>query len=123
MERLPGVKRADVRLETEEARVVYDDAKQTPEKLAAAIDRLGFQASMLTVTAAPRPTLLVEGVNDLKAVRKIEGILRGLKGVRGVRVDPGTGEVFVEYGAQAVSPRDLIAALEAAGFKARLGSP
>ncbi len=123
MERLPGVKRADVRLETEEARVVFDDAKQTPEKLAAAIDRLGFQASMLTVSAAPRPTLLVEGVNDLKAVRKIEGILRGLKGVRAVRVDPGTGEVFVEYDGPAVSPRDLIAALEAAGFKARLGSP
>ena len=113
------MKRADVRLETEEARVVYDDAKQTPEKLTAAIDRLGFQASILTVSAAPKPTLLVDGVNDLKAVRKIEGILRGLKGVRGVRVDPGTGEVFVEYDGQAVSPQQLLSALQAAGFNAR----
>jgi copper chaperone CopZ len=120
LERLPGVKRADVRLETEEARVVFDDAKQTPEKLAAAIDRLGFQASMLSVTAAPRPTLLVEGVNDLKAVRKIEAVLRGLKGIRGVRVDPGTGEVFVEYDGPAVSPQLLLSALQSAGFNARL---
>jgi copper chaperone CopZ len=119
LERLPGVKRADVRLETEEARVVYDDTKQTPEKLAAAIDRLGFQASILTVTAAPRPTLLVDGVNDLKAVRKIESILRGVKGVGGVRVDPGSGEVFVDYYGQMVSPQQLLVALQAAGFSAR----
>jgi len=113
------VKRADVRLEAEEARVVFDDAKQTPEKLAAAIDRLGFQASMLIVTAAPRPTLLVEGVNDLKAVRKVEAVLKGVKGVRGVRVDPGTGEVFLEYDGQAVSPQQLLSPLRAAGFNAR----
>jgi len=119
LERLPGVKRADVRLETEEARVVYDDARQTPEKLATAIDRLGFQASILSVTAAPRPTLLVDGVNDLKAARKIEGILRGLKGVRAIRVDRGSGEVFVEYDAQAVSPQQLLSALQAGGFNAR----
>jgi len=113
------VKRADVRLETEEARVVYDDAKQTSEKLAAAVGRLGFQASILTVTAAPRPALLVDGLNNLKAARKIEGILRGLKGVRAVRADPGTGEVFVEYNGQAVSPQQLLSALQAAGFSAR----
>jgi copper chaperone CopZ len=53
LERLPGVKRADVRLETGEARVIYDDSRQTPEKLAAAIDRLGFQASVKSVTTAP----------------------------------------------------------------------
>jgi len=105
--------------QTEEARVVYDDSKQTPERLAAAIDRLGFQASVLSVSAAPRPTLLVEGVNDLKAVRKIDAVLRGLKGVRGVRVDLGTGEVFVEYDGQAVSPQQLLSALQAAGFSAR----
>jgi len=47
------VKRADVKLETEQARVIYDDAKQTPEKLAAAIDKLGFKASVVGVAAVP----------------------------------------------------------------------
>ncbi|MBI4270424.1 MAG: heavy-metal-associated domain-containing protein [Candidatus Rokubacteria bacterium] len=114
------MKRADVRLEAGEAKVVYDDTKQTPEKLAAAIDRLGFQASIHAVTAAPRPTLYVEGLKDMKAVRRVENTLRGVKGVRGVMVDPGLGEVFVEYDDHAVKPRDLSAALEAAGYKARL---
>jgi len=40
--------------------------------------------------------------------------------VRGVLVDPGLGEVFVEYDEHAVKLRDLVAALETAGFKARL---
>jgi copper chaperone CopZ len=53
LERLPGVKQADVKLETGRARIIYDDQKQTPEKLAAAVDRLGFKASVLSVTQAP----------------------------------------------------------------------
>jgi hypothetical protein len=47
------VKHAEVKLETGQARIIYDDTKQTPEKLAAAIDKLGFKASVLSVTEAP----------------------------------------------------------------------
>jgi len=47
------VKRADVQLKTGQARVIYDDTAQTPEKLAAAIDRLGFRASVVSVAEAP----------------------------------------------------------------------
>jgi copper chaperone CopZ len=53
LERLPGVKRADVKFETGRAHVVYDDTKQSPEKLAAAIDKLGFKASVISVADAP----------------------------------------------------------------------
>ena len=53
MERLPGVKHADVKLETGQAKVLYDDTQQTPEKLAAAVDKLGFRASVVSVAAAP----------------------------------------------------------------------
>lgn len=117
------MKRADVRLETGEAKVVYDDAKQTPEKLAAAVERLGFQASVDAVMAAPKPTLYVEGLKDRRTVRKVETTLKAVKGVKDVMVDPGLGEVFVEYDTQAVHARDLVAALETAGFKARVASP
>jgi copper chaperone CopZ len=54
LERLPGVKRAAVTLEIGQARVIYDDTKQTPEKLASAIDMLGFKASVASVADAPR---------------------------------------------------------------------
>jgi len=47
------VKRAEVKLETGQATVIYDDTRQTPEKLAAAIDKLGFKASVVAVAEAP----------------------------------------------------------------------
>jgi copper chaperone CopZ len=47
------VKRADVKLETGQARVIYDDSAQTPEKLVSAIDKLGFKASVVGVAEAP----------------------------------------------------------------------
>jgi len=121
LERLPGVKQADVRLEAGQAKVIYDDAKQTPQKLAGAIDTLGFQASVLSVTDAPRPTLYVEGITDRAAARKVEKALKALKGVTGVTVDPGA-EVYVQYDPKVVQPQDLVAAVEGAGFRARLGS-
>ena len=115
--------RADVRFETGLAKVVYDDAKQTPEKLSAAIDKLGFQASVLGVTAAPKPTLYVEGVSDATAARKVEHALKTVKGVKDVRVDRKAGEVFVDYDGQAARTNDLVAVAQAAGFKARPASP
>ncbi len=47
------MKHADVKLETGQAKILYDDTKQTPEKLAAAVERLGFRASVVSVTAPP----------------------------------------------------------------------
>lgn len=42
-----------MRLETGQARVIYDDSKQTPEKLAAAVDKLGFKSSVVSVAEVP----------------------------------------------------------------------
>ena len=112
-----------MRLETGRARVVYDDAKQTPENLSAAIDKLGFQAAVLGVTAVPKPTLYVEGVRDAAAARKVERALKAVKGVKDVSVDRKAGEVFVDYDGQAAKASDLVAAAQAAGFKARPASP
>ncbi len=116
------MKRADVKIETGEAKVIYDDSKQTPEKLAAAVDKLGFQASVTGVAAAPRPTLYVDGLKDLKTVQKVESTLRAVPGVKGVIVVPKDGEVLVTH-EPGVNPRDLVEALETAGFKARVATP
>jgi len=51
LERLPGVTRADVSLERARARVEFDDSRTSPEKLVAAIDRLGFKARLFAVEA------------------------------------------------------------------------
>lgn len=42
--------RAEVSFEKAEARVEFEDTKISAQQLAAAIDRLGFRAKLLTVT-------------------------------------------------------------------------
>lgn len=49
LERLPGVKRAEVSLEQTSARVEFDDSKISADKLVAAIDRLGYTGKVLSV--------------------------------------------------------------------------
>jgi len=111
-----------VKLETGQAQVIYDDTKQTAERLATTIDRLGFQAAVVAVKAAPEPTLYVEGITDRATARRVEKALKALRGVTLVTVDTGT-QVYVRYDPALVQPRDLVAAVEAAGFRARLGAP
>lgn len=43
------MKKAEVSLKKAQARVEFDDAKISPEKLVAAIDRLGFRAKLIQV--------------------------------------------------------------------------
>ncbi len=50
LERLSGVKKVEVSLEKAQARVEFDDAKISSDKLVAAIDLLGFRAKLLEVT-------------------------------------------------------------------------
>jgi copper chaperone CopZ len=49
LERLPGVKKVDVSLEKAQARVEFDDARISLDKLVATIDLLGFRAKLLDV--------------------------------------------------------------------------
>lgn len=49
LERLPGVKKVEVSLEKAQARVEFDNAKVSPEKLVSTIDLLGFKAKLLEV--------------------------------------------------------------------------
>jgi len=49
LERLPGVKKVDVSLEKAQARVEFDDARISSDKLVATIDLLGFRAKLLDV--------------------------------------------------------------------------
>jgi copper chaperone len=49
LERLPGVQKVDVSLEKAQARVEFDDAKTTPDRMVAVIGQLGFRAKLLEV--------------------------------------------------------------------------
>jgi len=55
LEGLKGVSRADVRLRSKEAVVVFDPAQVTVPQMIAAVDRLGFRASLkVSPTCSPK---------------------------------------------------------------------
>jgi copper chaperone CopZ len=120
LERLPGVRRADVSLERGEARVQFEAERVTPEALVAAVNRLGFQASLLQVGDSRPPTLLIEGLNSGTDIERARKVLAAIAGVTQVRIDPKQGEVIVDFDASKTTAQRLMDALLAAGFKARL---
>lgn len=111
---------ADVSLEKAEARIWFDEANVKPEALVAAVNRLGFQASLVGVTQAPRPTLRIEGLNSRQGVERARQALQAVAGVSGVWIDRKRSEAFVEYDRTTLTPGRLLLALQAAGFKASL---
>ncbi len=120
MERLPGVRWADVSLERAEARVQFEADRITPDALVAAVNRLGFQASLLRVGEPPLPTLLIEGLNRGTDIERARKALAAVAGVNQVRINPKHGEAFVDFEASKTTPQRLVEALVSAGFKARL---
>jgi len=119
LERLPGVRRAEASRERNEAKVVYEPDKTGPAKFVETIGKIGFEARLLSITDPPRPTLKVEGINDLKSVYKVRDVLLAVPGVKKVTIDPKSGEVFVESEGPPVPADRLIAALAKAGFRAQ----
>ena len=119
LERLPGVRRAEASRERNEAKVIYEPDKVAPEKFVETIGKIGFEARLLSITDPPRPTLKVEGINDLKSVYKVRDALLVVPGVKKVTIDPKFGEAFVESDGSAVPTDRLIAALAKAGFRAQ----
>ena len=109
---------ADVSLERAEARVRFEEGQVKPEALAAAVNRLGFSATLVEVRDAPRPTLRVTGLTNQRAVRQVEEALWALAGVREVRISQKSGEVFVDYDRQRLRAEDLIAAVRRLGLSA-----
>lgn len=120
MERLPGVRWADVNLERAEARVQFEADRVTPDALVAAVNRLGFQASLLRVGEPPLPTLLIEGLNRGTDIERARKALAAVAGVNQVRINPKHGEVFIDFDASKTTPQRLLEALVTAGFRARL---
>lgn len=101
---------AQVNFGTETARVVYDPAKVSLEKLEAAVRDAGYDTINQTVT------LNVGGMMCATCAGTIEAALRALPGVLAASVNLGTETVRVTYNPSITPPGDLKAAITEAGY-------
>ena len=130
-----GVLSAEVALLASQAVVVVDAARAADAAVVSAVEDAGFDAAVLSAEDAPAPraaaqppaarlTLAVEGMTCGACTAAAERALRAVPGVRAADVALlPLPRASVSYDADATGPRALMAALEDAGFEARLAPP
>ncbi|MEO6866403.1 MAG: heavy metal translocating P-type ATPase [Gaiellales bacterium] len=124
---LDGVSAASVNFATEQAAVDYDPAVVSPKQLVAAVESAGYSAQLppaAATTSAPigdqHLELPIEGMTCASCVASVEKSLAALDGVSAASVNFATEQATVDYDPAIVSPEQLVAAVEDAGYSARL---
>ncbi len=143
LQKLPGVTKAVVNLDSALATLTYDSSKVTVEQMFAAVKELGFvpslapsrggspnggNASLAIPTGFQRLSFQVNGLYEGQRLAQAREALLKLPGVR----DAGThrrsdeskaGIVWAVYDAAKVTPEHLKAAIRALGYVVAQGSP
>ncbi|AVR97957.1 heavy metal translocating P-type ATPase [Pseudoduganella armeniaca] len=113
---VPGVTDASVNLATETARVAGSAPAQA---LRAAVEQAGYEAEPLLPAPGAALDLAVEGMTCASCAGRVEKALRAVPGVAGATVNLATETARVES-AGPLDPAALLAAVEQAGYAARL---
>jgi len=135
LRKVEGVTEANVNLATESASVAFDPARVSLEDLGRAVEAAGYEARLDRVEqtgtgstnrtievgfSAPRTFALdIEGMTCASCVNRIERYLGKLDGVTKANVNLATERATVVAG-PSVTVDQIIAAVEAAGYDARL---
>jgi len=131
--KVPGVARASVNLATERARVESDAAVE-PERLADAVRKAGYEATLVAGTAAQAqapaatpPTaefeLAIGGMTCASCAMRVEKALSKVPGVARASVNLATETATVNSSTACADPDALIAAVGKAGYGATLIAP
>lgn len=117
---LRGVASASVSLMTERAQVVYDSAQASLGALKDCIEDCGFDAALVAdphhEPGAVR--LVIGGMTCAACVSYVEAALSRTAGVLEATVNFATGQAVVKYEPDCVGPRDMLEAVEDAGYEA-----
>ncbi len=109
---VPGIADVSVNLASGRARVVLGGADAAT--VVGAVERAGY------ATTVEQVTLSVEGMRCASCVARAEQALTDVRGVLSATVNLATESAWVRYVSGAVGSRDLLAALEAAGYRASI---
>ncbi|MBK7422726.1 MAG: cadmium-translocating P-type ATPase [Propionivibrio sp.] len=112
LNRLPGVD-ASVNLASERARIALSSNETSPQQLVASIEKAGFGVPQQSVELA------IEGMTCAACSARIEKVLKRLPGVEAA-VNLAAERARIRYVPGVADPALLIAAIDKAGFTARL---
>ncbi|MGE5527826.1 MAG: heavy metal translocating P-type ATPase [Patescibacteria group bacterium] len=123
----PGVLEAAVNLASEKATVRYDPARTDLARLIRTVRETGYDGRAVEGGGEGerpgRTELSLTGMSCASCARRIEKALNELPGVAKAAVNLAANRALVEYDPAALETRDLIAAVERAGYGARIHRP
>ncbi len=111
LQKLPGVRQADVNLATEKAAVVYDPGAVGVAEFVAAVKDLGYGVGEETLR------LSVEGMTCASCVNRVEKALRSVPGVVSASVNLATAMASVTIAAGAVTVAQLQVVVHDIGYE------
>ncbi|CAL5360055.1 unnamed protein product [Camellia sinensis] len=121
---VPGVRKAQVALATEEAEICYDPKIVSYKKLIDVIKNTGFEAILISAGEdRNKIQLKMDGVWTDTSMRIIENSLQALPGVQDIDIDPELKKFSLSYKPDLTGPRDFIQVIESTGlghFKAMI---
>ncbi|GIL59385.1 hypothetical protein Vafri_14257 [Volvox africanus] len=122
LQRLPGVGSVVVALMTERCKVEYDPSLVGLADLVDTIEGCGFDASLATEAQEPGAARLsIRGMTCASCSAAVEAALRRVAGVTEASINLLAGQALVKYDPRVIGgPRELIEAVEEAGYRAAL---
>ncbi|MEW5727994.1 MAG: copper ion binding protein, partial [Pseudomonadota bacterium] len=112
--KVDGVAEASVSLASEQADIRYDPAATSPADLARAVERAGFSVP------EEEMELSISGMTCAACSTRLEKVLGKVSGVSSAQVNLAAERARVTFVPGSVAAADLVAAVEKAGFGARL---
>ena len=129
--KLPGVVIAAVSVLTGEAMVEFQVGRVSVDSIVKAVSEAGFQATILEVIIDEEEEekdkhvaieLKVFGMTCSSCSSAVENALMQVKGVQMATVNAMTGGALVKYSQGMTGPREIIEAIDSAGFEAEIAS-
>jgi Cu+-exporting ATPase len=114
LERVAGVRTVNVNLATEQATIRYDPEQAGVDDFREAVESAGYQVRDEELT------LDIEGMFCASCVKRVERKLQGVPGVVSAPVNLATEQATVRYNPAVTTTRQLLDAVSAAGYSARV---
>jgi Cu+-exporting ATPase len=119
LKKIEGVKEANVNYATGKATVVFDESKVGLIDLEKAIEKAGYSAIKEKKAFGEKKIVLkINGMESQHCVGIIESTLRKIKGVKDFKVNLATRKATVFVDSKKINEKDLIEAIDKAGYKA-----
>lgn len=129
-----GIKFIQVSLDKKLGYVKYEPSRTDPETIRAAIEDMGFEASLSPMLQSATPPVNVDAVTSVvthievngmtcqSCVKNIEGNIGKKAGVKKIEVSLERKEAVIEFFPDVTNPEDLREAIDDMGFEAQLPS-